>query len=201
MPLTVQRLAVLLDGVEDGKPVRLGIAALEAGLRWDATYRVVINERPAKTARLELVATIENQLAPLKETTLLLAIGVPNFPYRFQLASLIAPSGYRQIVGLPGMPGPIREPQVFSRQGSSLGREFRAEPTQPSEMELPSEEAAQLVFYDTPPLNLEVGERTSLVLFSQTLPCHEVFEWTLTKHLSHHRNLQAAKGGCYLSDH
>lgn len=68
MPLMMQMLAVLLDGVEDGKPIRLGIAALEAGLRWDATYRVVINERPAKTARLELVATIENQLAPLQDS-------------------------------------------------------------------------------------------------------------------------------------
>uniref|UniRef100_UPI0040493328 hypothetical protein n=1 Tax=Candidatus Fervidibacter sp. TaxID=3100871 RepID=UPI0040493328 len=84
-PLVEPRLAAVLDGTEDGKPLRLGVAALEAGLRWEATYRVVIQERPAKTARLELVATVDNQLAPLEETTLLLAIGVPHFLYRPQL--------------------------------------------------------------------------------------------------------------------
>ncbi|MGQ9461907.1 MAG: hypothetical protein ACUVTP_03500 [Candidatus Fervidibacter sp.] len=40
-------------------------------------------------------------------------------------------------------------------------------------------EAAQMVFYETPLLDLKVGERASLVLFSQTLPCREVFEWTI----------------------
>ena len=180
MPLMMQRLAVLLDGVEDGKPIRLGIAALEAGLRWDATYRVVINERPAKTARLELVATVENQLAPLKETTLLLAIGVPNFPYRFQLASLIAPPAFAfrregavPEMGFLGAPPQLRGPTAVPGDG------FQASPRLPAEEELPSLEAAQLVFYETPPLDLKVGERASLVLFSQTLPCREVFEWTI----------------------
>lgn len=32
IPVVERRLAVVLDGVDDGKPVRLGIAALEAGL-------------------------------------------------------------------------------------------------------------------------------------------------------------------------
>jgi hypothetical protein len=184
MPLTAQWLAVLLDGVEDGKPVRLGVAALEAGLRWDATYRVVINERPVKTARLELVATIDNQLAPLKETTLLLAVGVPNFPYRMQLASLIAPSGYRREFGMAQAPAArtqIRGAPLAGGLGGLGERqaEFVAEAALPAEMELPSLEAAQLVFYETPPLDLKVGERASLVLFSQTLPCREVFEWTI----------------------
>jgi len=73
----------------------LGIAALEQGLRWDATYRIVVSdERPIKNARVELVATIDNRLSDLKDTVLMLAIGMPNFPYRTQLASLIAPPGY-----------------------------------------------------------------------------------------------------------
>jgi len=180
MPLMMQRLAVLLDGVEDGKPIRLGIAALEAGLRWDATYRVVINERPAKTARLELVATIENQLAPLKEMTLLLAIGVPNFPYCFQLASLIAPPAFafRREASVPEMGFGGTSPQLRGPTAMP-GTGFQASPRLPAEEELPSLEAAQLVFYETPPLDLKVSERASLVLFSQTLPCREVFEWTI----------------------
>lgn len=38
---------------------------------------------------------------------------------------------------------------------------------------------AQLVFYETPQLTLKQGERASLVLFSQTLPCQEVLEWAI----------------------
>jgi hypothetical protein len=180
IPMTERRLAIIFNDAEDGKPMKLGTAALEQGLRWDATYRIMVSdERPIKNARVELVATIDNRLSDLKDTVLMLAIGMPNFPYRMQLASLIAPPGYEARAelergkGLPGAVGPAFGQQLAIQHFAEIT------PTLPAEVELPSLEAAQLVFYETPPLTLKQGERASLVLFSQDLPCSEVFEWTI----------------------
>jgi hypothetical protein len=179
IPMTERRLAIIFNDAEDGKPMRLGIAALEQGLRWDATYRIMVSdERPIKNARVELVATIDNRLSDLKDTVLMLAIGMPNFPYRMQLASLIAPPSYRagseemREIGFAAIQRPILQ-RLEARRAAEIT------PTLPAEVELPSLEAAQLVFYETPPLTLKQGERASLVLFSQDLPCSEVFEWTI----------------------
>lgn len=123
-----------------------------------------------------MVATIDNQLAPLKETTLMLAVGVPNFPYRMQLLSLIAPPGAKDALARVVEPAGYAPPFTQLRQAQAP---FMAEFALPTETELPSVEAAQMVFYETAPLDLKVGERASLVLFSQTIPCREVFEWTI----------------------
>lgn len=186
VPITERRLAVILNDAEDGKPLKLGIAALEQGISWNATYRIVVSdERPLKEAKVELVATIDNRLTELKGTTLLLAVGIPNFPFRTQLASLIEPKGkYYEEVDAErapyGPPGPPGAPGPPALQSLRLRAELsQITPTLPAEVELPSVEAAQLVFYETPQLTLKQGERASLVLFSQTLPCQEVFEWTI----------------------
>lgn len=181
VPITERRLAVVLDDADDGKPLKLGLAALEAGIRWDATYRLVLtDERPINEARVELVATIDNQLASLKDTVLLLAVGMPNFPYRMQIASLLAPPGERRVAFEAPTMQAARQP-AFTQVGPVGGFGGIAEitPILPAETELPTLEAAQLVFYETTPLTLKREERASLVLFSQTLPCREVFEWSI----------------------
>ncbi|MCX7967346.1 MAG: DUF4139 domain-containing protein [Armatimonadetes bacterium] len=179
-PIIERRLVVIFNDAEDGKPLKLGIAALEQGIRWDANYRIAVSdERPLKEARVELVATIYNLLTELKGTTLLLAVGIPNFPFRTQLASLIEP----RVGERAEMRELLRRPPAL---GAAITQQLALEkpheeitPVLPAEVELPSVEAAQLVFYETPPLTLNQGERASLVLFSQTLPCQEVFEWTI----------------------
>lgn len=181
VPITERRLAVILNDAEDGKPLKLGIAALEQGIRWDATYRIVVSdERPLKEAKVELVATIDNRLTELKGTTLLLAVGIPNFPFRTQLASLIEPT-VRTTPTVPAffLSGRAQETPSPTQQFAGEFRYEEITPTLPAEIELPFVEAAQLVFYETPPLTLELLARTSFVLFSQILPCQEVFEWTI----------------------
>jgi len=183
VPITERRLAAILNDAEDGKPLKLGIAALEQGIRWDATYRIVVSdERPLKEAKVELVATIDNRLTELKGTTLLLAVGIPNFPFRTQFASLIEPT-VRPTPPVPTsfLSGRAKKAPSPTQQFAGEFRREEITPTLPAEVELPSVEAAQLVFYETPQLTLKQGERASLVLFSQTLPCQEVFEWTIAE--------------------
>jgi len=143
IPVTERRLAIIFNDAEDGKPMKLGIAALEQGLRWDATYRIMVSdERPIRNARVELVATIDNRLLDLKDTVLMLAVGMPNFPYRTQLASLIAPPGYQVRAGLerekgfPGAAGPTVTQTLAIQPAPEIT------PTLPAEVELPSLEAA-----------------------------------------------------------
>lgn len=171
---TEERLAIVLDGVKDRKPIKLGIAALEEGLYWNATYRILIDERPPKQARVELVATVDNQLAELKETKLFLAIGVPNFPYRHRLSSLI--SSFVEEAKLVRLSLP---PQAFF-ESADLEAGKHVSPVSAVEIGAPTIEAAQHVLYETPSVSLKRGERASLTVFSQALPCREVFEWTIT---------------------
>lgn len=51
---------------------------------------------------------------------------------------------------------------------------------EPRELKAPTIEAAQHILYETQPISLTKGERASFAVFSHTLPCREVFEWTIS---------------------
>lgn len=67
----------------DGKPrrdVEVGMAYVQKGLRWIPSYRVSIDG--AGRARVQLQATLINELADLKDVTANLVVGVPSFAFR-----------------------------------------------------------------------------------------------------------------------
>jgi hypothetical protein len=59
------------------------------------------------------------------------------------------------------------------------GADVSPSPTLPNEERLGSFSAEQLYLYQANGISLKKGERSSLRLFSLTVPCTEVFEWTI----------------------
>lgn len=182
------RLALKIDGAQDGETVNLGIAALERGIRWIPAYRVEVKGAPIKEAKLELEAMLINELADLKNTEVNFVVGVPNFLFQDTMSPLSmntafagvssyfaagAGSGRRDAYSNAIMSQRMRTADESNIAPDSL-------PTISDEEQTASFSAEQLYLYQAKQISLKKGERSSLRLFSLTVPCTEVFEWTIS---------------------
>ncbi len=173
------RLAIKADGVKDGEKVNLGVAALERGISWIPAYRIEAKGEPIKEAKIELEAMLLNDLADMKDSDVYFVVGVPSFLFQNQISPL----------SLGGAFGGIT-----SNLSQSLGNNFAsnaimtktteeslvaASPTAGGEEQVGSSSATQLFLYEGKQIDLKKGERMSMKLFSLTVPCSEVFEWTI----------------------
>jgi hypothetical protein len=62
------------------REIEVGMAYVQKGLRWIPSYRVTIGD--AGKARLQLQATLVNELADLENVTANLVVGVPTFAFK-----------------------------------------------------------------------------------------------------------------------
>ncbi|MCA9054680.1 MAG: hypothetical protein KDA75_12635 [Planctomycetaceae bacterium] len=76
----------LPEGPGDGGPSRVGMTYLQKGLRWIPQYRVTLLENGR--ARVDLQATLLNELVDLDGVTTHLVIGVPTFEFEATLDPL-----------------------------------------------------------------------------------------------------------------
>ena len=80
-------LTLSLDGAgDDGVKTRVGMTYLQMGLRWIPQYRVSL--QPNGKARVELQATLLNEMVDLEGVTAHLVIGVPTFEFESTLDPL-----------------------------------------------------------------------------------------------------------------
>jgi hypothetical protein len=178
------RLGLKVNGASDGKPVNVGIAALERGLRWIPAYRVEVKGDPIKEAKLELEANVVNDLADLKNTEINFVVGVPHFmfqdmasPLSINTAFAGVSSGFRRDDSNRRLSNAISS-QVVDLSMDGVGVDD-VSPTIAGEERSVSFSAEQLFLYQTNILQLKKGERATTRLFSLTVPCSEVFEWTI----------------------
>ncbi len=176
------RLSLKVEGAKDGEKMNLGIAALERGIRWIPAYRVEVKGEPIKEAKLELEAMLVNDLTDLKNSDVYFVVGVPSFMFQNEISPLSLNStfagvstGFRRDAGYNS--NAIMS-QVSSREIAMDGADIS--PTSPDEERVASSSAEQLYLYQANQVNLKKGERMSQRLFSLTVPCTEVFEWTIT---------------------
>lgn len=175
------RLSMKIDGVTDGQKLNLGIAALERGIRWIPAYRVEVKGEPIKEAKLELEAMLINEIADLKNTDVYFVVGVPSFLFQNEVSPLSLKTAFA------GVNEGFRRDQGYlsnsvMTQVAKDGGEFddkEISPTSPDEEKVASSSAEQLYLYQANQINLKKGERMSQRLFSLTVPCNEVFEWTI----------------------
>ncbi len=178
------RLNLKLEGAKDGQNLNLGIAALESGIRWIPAYRVEVKGEPIKEAKLELEAMLINDLADLKNTDVYFVVGVPSFLFQNEVSPLSLNTAFA------GVSTGFRRDQNFAsnslmtqvsgQRGSTEVSMDSASVTSPDEEKVASSSAEQLYLYQANQVNLKKGERMSQRLFSLTVPCTEVFEWTIT---------------------
>ena len=185
------RLGLQTEGVKDGQNVNLGIAALERGLRWIPAYRVEVKGEPIKEAKVELEANIINELADLKDSEVYFVVGVPHFLFQDIASPLSINTAF---AGVSSYFKVEKDRNAYSNaisaQSVSMlpinGRNYSnltldgASPTVAEDEKLTSFSAEQLFLYKTDKLSLKKEERTSLRLFSLTVPCSEIFEWTIS---------------------
>jgi hypothetical protein len=175
------RLSLKVDGAADGQKVNLGIAALERGIRWIPAYRVEVKGEPIKEAKLELEAMLVNEIADLKNTDVYFVVGVPSFLFQNEVSPLSLNTAFA------GVNTGFRRDQNFSNalMSQTASRESAPidgddiSPTSPDEEKAASFSAEQLYLYQANQITLKKGERMSQRLFSLTVPCSEVFEWTI----------------------
>jgi hypothetical protein len=183
------RLGIKTEGAKDGQKVNLGIAALERGIRWIPAYRVEVKGDPIKEAKLELEANIINELADLNNSEINFVVGVPHFLFQDRGSPLSINSVFTQVTSNVNDRARKSERAIEGQYQNWLSsdvdyiitpEERKAFSTTSTEEEqTTSFSAEQLYLYQTNQLNLKKGERATMRLFSLTVPCSEVFEWTI----------------------
>jgi hypothetical protein len=179
------RLALKTENVPAGQSVGLGIAALERGIRWIPAYRIEPKGEPVTEAKLELEAMVINELADISNAEFYFVVGVPHFLYK----DLLSPLSMRETFAGVSSYFNVSQNQYSnaimtqsSRAGelrSSAGASAGGDATVPEEQSLPAMSADELYLYRSDQIALKKGERASLRLFSLTVPCREVYEWTV----------------------
>jgi hypothetical protein len=181
------RLALKVDGTRDGENISLGIAALERGIRWIPAYRIEVKGAPIKEAKLELEAMLINELTDLKDTEINFVVGVPNFLFQDTMSPLSMNTAFAGVSSYfaagagasrrDTYSNAIMTQRMYSDDASS---QMDGLPTISDEEQTASFSAEQLYLYQAKQISLKKGERASLRLFSLTIPCTEVFEWTIS---------------------
>jgi hypothetical protein len=180
------RLGIKTEGAKDGQKVNLGIAALERGIRWIPAYRVEVKGDPIKEAKLELEANIINELADLNNSEINFVVGVPHFLFQDTTSPLSINTAFAGVSSNFRRDSGNQYSNAIMSQSSARQEEIvlnederSASPTSAEEEKGNSFSAEQLYLYQTNQLNLKKGERATMRLFSLTVPCSEVFEWTI----------------------
>lgn len=175
------RLSVKVEGVADGQKTTLGIAALERGIRWIPAYRVEVKGEPIKEAKLELEAMLVNDLTDLKNSDVYFVVGVPSFLFQNEVSPLSLNAAFAGVNTNFRRDQNYNSNAIMTQVAGQSGR-FDGDdisPTSPDEEKVASSSAEQLYLYQANQVNLKKGERMSQRLFSLTVPCSEVFEWTI----------------------
>lgn len=181
------RLGLKTENVPAGQTVNLGLAALERGIRWIPAYRIEPKGDPATEAKLELEAMVINELVDISNAEFYFVVGVPHFLYQDLLSPLslsqtfagvssyfnVSQQQYSNAIMTQSRAGEMRP----SRGATSGAGDSYA--TVPEEGSLPAMSADELYLYRSDQVALKKGERASLRLFSVTVPCREIFEWTV----------------------
>ena len=186
------KLGLRTEGAKDGQSVNLGIAALERGIRWIPAYRVEVKGEPIKEAKIELEANIINELADLNDSEVYFVVGVPHFLFQDIASPLSINTAFAGVSSYfradkdrnaysNAISSQVASLPINGRSYSNLDlRSEAGSPTVVDDEQLTSFSAEQLFLYKTDKLSLKKDERTSLRLFSLTVPCSEIFEWTIS---------------------
>ncbi|HYN83820.1 MAG TPA: hypothetical protein VER32_01115 [Pyrinomonadaceae bacterium] len=185
-----RRLAIKSEGARAGESVGLGIAALERGIRWIPAYRLEARGEPVSEARLQLEAMVVNELTDVEDAEFYFVVGVPHFLFRDMLSPLSLSNAFAGVSSYFTttqnlVSNSIMTQTAGARMGERMNRDdsFAAPPTPqvnvPGEDVVPAMAADELFLYRASGLSLKKNERASVRLFSLTVPCTELFEWTI----------------------
>jgi hypothetical protein len=172
-------LTLRLDGAPANGRADVGLVYLQLGLRWIPSYRVTLEEMGR--ARVELEATLINELVDLKGADVHLAIGVPSFTFADEVDPISLKSTVARLASLAGADSQFMSLSntIMSQQISlpaRTGAQREAGPT----LELgPALEAPgrteDLYLFTLTGVTLEKGQRMTVPLASATLDYVDIY--------------------------
>jgi hypothetical protein len=165
------------------REIEVGMAYVQKGLRWIPSYRVTIDG--AGHARVQLQATLVNELADLDDVTANLVIGVPTFAFK----DMVDPIALQQSVARLGgyldatsASGYAMSNAIMSQAAGLDDSRFRAEggrreeaAPEPGPEVGGSEKDEDLFVFTVRGVNLKKGERMVLPVAEYELPYRDVY--------------------------
>jgi hypothetical protein len=179
IPQTENRLSIRVEGAKDGEKINLGVAALEKGISWIPAYRIEAKGEPIKEAKIELEAMLINDLGDMKDSSVYFVVGVPSFLFQNQMSPLSLGNVWSGVSSNIAGNNFASNAIMTQTESKSVREEVDISPTSPDEEQVAAASATQLFLYEGKQIDLKKGERMSMKLFSVTVPCSEVFEWTI----------------------
>jgi hypothetical protein len=165
-------------GQPPAKSVDVGMAYLQRGLRWIPNYRIELDNQGQ--ARVQLQATILNELTDLDQVTLHLVIGVPSFDFKETIdpiamnQTLARLSPYFQNDASTQMALSNAIMTQTARMGEVRGRAPEAAVDLGPELAGPNKNEDLFVF-TMKNITLKKGQRMTLPVTQITLPYKDVF--------------------------
>lgn len=185
---------MVLDLAWDGRPRDMADVSLmyvEKGLRWIPSYRVTILDDD--TVRMELQATLVNELADLDDARVHMAVGVPSFAFEHTPDPIALREGLNQLGVFfqradANMTGGMLSNALLS-QTARMGeyRDFGggsagANAPAPAPELSGGERAEDLFVFSVDHVSLRKGARMVLPLVSYEAPYHTVYRLDLPAH-------------------
>jgi hypothetical protein len=163
------------------REIEVGMAYVQKGLRWIPSYKVTIDGKGK--ARVQLQATLVNELADLDDVTANLVVGVPTFAFK----GMVDPMALQQTVAQLGdyfdaksASGLAMSNAIMAQTGARDEERFRAD-NEPSNVpgvgpEVAGSEADQdLYVFTVKRVTLKKGERMVLPVAEYELGYHDVY--------------------------
>jgi hypothetical protein len=161
--------------------VNLTMGYLEHGVGWTPSYLLTLQDD--KTAQITMQSILVNDAEDLNNADVFFVVGVPNFAFanipspmalQQSLYEFMQTAARRDGVGSALTSNAIVAQQTYSERLSMSSPDFGAGV---SEMSGGAQE--DLFLYTRPGVTLARGERGTFNVFSSTVACEHVYEWTV----------------------
>jgi hypothetical protein len=168
------------NGARQGE-ANVGLMYLQKGVRWIPSYRITLGDKG--TARVELQATLINELTDLQNATMHLVIGVPSFAFKdtpdpISLQNTFAQlSQYFQAGARGAMSNAIMSQSA--RMGEYSVARDEAAPTNIGPEIAGSGKNEDLFVFTVKNVTLKKGERMVMPVAEYSLPYRDVFALNL----------------------
>ncbi len=188
-PSRANRLTLELAWDEPREPAgkaHVGVMYLQKGIRWIPSYRVTLLD-DGKTARIEMQASLVNDLIELDDATVHLVVGVPRFAFDHTPDPIALNDQFAQLGGYfqrqAGTAGAFSNALMAQSARMSESRDYaggrpNAEPAMPPEL-TGAESNEDLYVFSIDHVTLGVGERMILPISVAEVPVEAVYKLTL----------------------
>lgn len=177
------QLTVSADGRKQGEKASIGLMYVQRGIRWIPSYRMDIDGNG--TARVQLQATLINEMVDLKDATVHLVVGVPTFAFKDTIDPMALQQTFAQLSQYfrqDDRSGQILSNAVMTQTARmrELPSDADGRPGMPDVPEIAGDEKSEDLFvYRVANVTLKRGARMVVPVAEFTLPYEDIYTLTI----------------------